>query len=83
MTGAARRIGRSIALALAQRGWDVAVHYGHSAADAAATVHEITALGRRAAAVQCDLADEAAVSTLLPRAAAALGVPLSASVRGE
>ncbi len=78
VTGAGKRIGRSIALALAQRGWDVAVHYGQSTADAADTVHAITALGRRAAAVQCDLADEAAVRTLLPRAAAALGVPLSA-----
>lgn len=78
VTGAGKRIGRSIALALARRGWDVAVHYGHSKADAADTVTAIAALGRRAAAVQCDLADEAAVRTLLPRAAAALGVPLSA-----
>lgn len=78
VTGAGKRIGRSIALALAQRGWDLAVHYGHSKADAADTVHAITALGRRAAAVQCELADEAAVRTLLPRAAKALGVPLSA-----
>jgi NAD(P)-dependent dehydrogenase (short-subunit alcohol dehydrogenase family) len=78
VTGAARRIGRSIALALARNGWDVAVHYGHSDADAADTVRAIQALGRRAAAVQCDLADEAAVRTLLPRAAQALGVPLSA-----
>lgn len=78
VTGAARRIGRSIALALAQRGWDVAVHYGHSKADAADTVRAIEAFGRRAAAVQCDLADEAAVRTLLPRAAEALGVPLAA-----
>jgi NAD(P)-dependent dehydrogenase (short-subunit alcohol dehydrogenase family) len=73
VTGAARRIGRAIALGLAKDGWDVVVHYGHSAADAEATVREIEALGRRAAAVQCDLADEAAVKQLLARASAAIG----------
>jgi NAD(P)-dependent dehydrogenase (short-subunit alcohol dehydrogenase family) len=73
VTGAARRIGRAIALGLAKDGWDVVVHYGHSAADAEATVREIEALGRRAAAVQCDLADEAAVKQLLARASASIG----------
>jgi NAD(P)-dependent dehydrogenase (short-subunit alcohol dehydrogenase family) len=68
VTGGARRIGRTIALALAQRGWDVAVHYGRSADDAHATVREIQALGRRAVALQCDLADERAVKALLPHA---------------
>ncbi|NMM38286.1 MAG: SDR family oxidoreductase [Glaciimonas sp.] len=77
VTGAARRIGRVIALALAQRGWNVAVHYGRSALDAADTVRQICALGAHAAAVQCDLADEAAVRTLLSRAAVALQLPLS------
>lgn len=79
VTGAARRIGRAIALALARRGWHVIVHYGHSEADAHATVRDIEALGQRAAAVQCDLADEAAVKLLLPQAAAALG-PISCVV---
>lgn len=69
VTGAARRIGRSIALALAQRGWDVAVHYRDSEADAQATVRDIEALGRQALAVQCDLADESAVRRLLPMTA--------------
>jgi NAD(P)-dependent dehydrogenase (short-subunit alcohol dehydrogenase family) len=73
VTGAAKRIGRTIALALAQRGWDVVVHYRQSGDAALATVREIEALGRRAAAVQCDLADEAAVKTLLQRAGTALG----------
>jgi len=79
VTGAARRIGRVIALALAERGWDVAVHYRFSEADAHATVRDIEALGRRAVALHCDLADEDAVKALLPRAAAALG-PLSCVV---
>lgn len=79
VTGGAKRIGRAIALALAQRGWDVAVHYRHSAAEAEATVREIQALGRRAAAVQCDLSDQTAVKGLVGQAAAALG-PLSCVV---
>ncbi|WP_136417903.1 SDR family oxidoreductase [Herbaspirillum sp. ST 5-3] len=79
VTGAARRIGRDIALALAQRGWDVVVHYGRSADEADATVCDIERLGRRAAAVQCDLADEHAVKALLPRATQALG-PISCVV---
>lgn len=79
VTGAARRIGRSIALALAQRGWDVVVHYGRSADEARATVREIEALGRRATALRCDLADEQAVNRLLDEASAALG-PVSCVV---
>lgn len=78
VTGAARRLGRSIALALARRGWDVVVHYRGSAAEALATVAEIEALGQRALALPCDLADEAAVRQLLP-AAARLG-PVSCVV---
>lgn len=77
VTGAARRIGRTIALALAQRGWHVAVHYGRSGPEAADTVRQIRALGGQAAAVQCDLADAAAVRTLLERAACALQLPLA------
>ena len=73
VTGGARRIGRAIALALARDGWDVAVHYGRSAADAGETVRAIEALGRRAAAFDCDLADAAAVRALPGRCALALG----------
>ncbi|WP_155835079.1 SDR family oxidoreductase [Herbaspirillum sp. RV1423] len=68
VTGAARRIGRTIALALARDGWDVAVHYGQSKDEAQAVVAEIAALGRRAVALQCDLADEAAVRKLVRQA---------------
>ncbi len=72
VTGGAKRIGRAIALALARRGWDVVVHYGQSEADALGLVQEIRAMGRHAAAVQCDLADETAVKSLLARANHAL-----------
>ncbi|MES2297013.1 MAG: SDR family oxidoreductase [Pseudomonadota bacterium] len=79
VTGAGRRLGRAIALGLAQAGWDVAVHYRASQAEAEQTARDIGALGRRAALLQCDLADEPAVRALLARAAEALG-PVSCVV---
>jgi NAD(P)-dependent dehydrogenase (short-subunit alcohol dehydrogenase family) len=80
VTGAGRRIGRAIALYLAQRGHDVAVHYATSAQDARDTVAQIAALGRRAVALQADLLDEAALADLIPRAAQALDGPLTVLV---
>ena len=73
VTGAARRIGRAIALGMAHRGWDVVVHYHRSADEAHATADAIAALGRRCALACCDLADEAAVASLLEDASAAIG----------
>jgi NAD(P)-dependent dehydrogenase (short-subunit alcohol dehydrogenase family) len=73
VTGAARRIGRALAVDLAARGWDVAVHYRSSAAEAQAVVAAITALGRRAVALAADLADEQQTSDLVGAAAGALG----------
>jgi NAD(P)-dependent dehydrogenase (short-subunit alcohol dehydrogenase family) len=77
ITGAGRRLGRAMALYLAGRGYDIAVHYATSEADAASLVAEITAMGRRAVAVQADLLDEAETETLVPRAAQGLGGPLT------
>ncbi|MDF0602796.1 SDR family oxidoreductase [Psychromarinibacter sp. C21-152] len=79
VTGAAKRLGRAMALALAEDGFDVAVHYAGSAAEAQDTVAEIEALGRRAVALQADLLDEDATQALLSRAAEALG-PVSVLV---
>lgn len=73
VTGAARRIGRAIALELAAAGFDVAVHHRHSGEDAEALVVELRALGGRARAFPADLDDEAATRALLPAVAAALG----------
>ena len=73
VTGGARRLGRAIALGLARAGWDIALHYGRSADDAAATVREIVALGRRAIAVQADLADEAQTAAMFDAAWQGLG----------
>jgi len=69
VTGAGKRLGRAIALALAERGWDIVVHYRHSEDDADLTALDIEALGRRALLLQCDLSDEAAVRALLQRTA--------------
>lgn len=80
VTGAGKRLGRAMAVFLAARGHDVAVHYATSADEAAETVAAVQALGRRAVALQADLLDEAAVATLVPRAAAALGGPLTVLV---
>jgi NAD(P)-dependent dehydrogenase (short-subunit alcohol dehydrogenase family) len=79
VTGAGKRLGRAMALYLARRGHDVAVHYATSAAEAEAVVAEIVALGRKAVALQADLLDEAQVETLVPRAVAVLG-PLTVLV---
>lgn len=77
VTGAGKRLGKAMALYLARRGYDVAVHFSTSQSDAEATVAEIAALGRRAVALRADLLDEAQTETLISRAAAGLGGPLS------
>jgi NAD(P)-dependent dehydrogenase (short-subunit alcohol dehydrogenase family) len=77
ITGAGRRLGRAMALYLAGRGHDIAVHYASSQAEADSLVAEITAMGRNAVAVQADLLDDAQTETLIPRATAALGGPLT------
>lgn len=79
VTGAAKRLGKAIALELARNGWDVLVHYGQSREEAELTVASIQALGQRAHALPCDLSDEAAVTALLPQAIKALG-PVSCVV---
>lgn len=80
VTGAGKRLGREMALYLARRGFDVAVHYASSETEAAEVVAEITVLGRKAVAVQADLLDEAQVETLIARAVAGLGGPLTVLV---
>ncbi len=79
VTGAGKRLGRAMALYLAGRGHDVAVHYASSAPEAEAVVAEIRAMGRRAQAFQADLLDEAQVQALIPAVTAALG-PLTVLV---
>jgi NAD(P)-dependent dehydrogenase (short-subunit alcohol dehydrogenase family) len=73
VTGAAKRVGRAIALGLAADGFAVAVHHNNSAQDASDLVTEITRTGGRAIAVAADLADEAQTSALIPRVIGELG----------
>jgi NAD(P)-dependent dehydrogenase (short-subunit alcohol dehydrogenase family) len=80
VTGAARRIGRGIALCLASRGWQVAVHHNRSADAAAEVVAEIQARGGRALAIAADLADIEQVGQLISRAAEAADAPLTCLV---
>jgi NAD(P)-dependent dehydrogenase (short-subunit alcohol dehydrogenase family) len=73
VTGAAARIGRATALALAADGYAVAVHYNKSAAPAEAVAEEIRKAGGKAMTLQGDLSVEAEVATLIATAAKALG----------
>lgn len=74
VTGAARRIGKAIALDLARHGWAVAVHHrASSTREAEAVVAEIEASGTRAVALAAEMRREDEVAALLPRAAEALG----------
>jgi NAD(P)-dependent dehydrogenase (short-subunit alcohol dehydrogenase family) len=70
VTGSAKRLGRDVALALAAAGWQVAIHYRGSAAEAAQTVDDCRKAAAPATLVesfQADLADEAQARALLPR----------------
>ncbi|MCO8143967.1 SDR family oxidoreductase [Rhodovulum tesquicola] len=80
VTGGARRLGRAMALHLAARGFDVAIHYAASADAAEAVAGEIRARGQHAVALQADLLDEDAAAALVGRAAEALGGPLTVLV---
>jgi NAD(P)-dependent dehydrogenase (short-subunit alcohol dehydrogenase family) len=80
VTGAGARLGQAMALYLAGRGFDVAVHFSGSKDGAADTVAQIKSLGRNAVAIQADLLDEAQTTALLPSAAEALGGPISVLV---
>lgn len=73
VTGAARRIGRSIALDLARHGFDIALHCHHASDEARATAAELQAEGARVAVLPADLTDEAACRALLPQAVQQLG----------
>jgi NAD(P)-dependent dehydrogenase (short-subunit alcohol dehydrogenase family) len=75
VTGAARRLGRLIALDLAASGWRVGVHYRSSATEAAALVAEIERKGGKAAALAADLGRLEALPELIAACATELGAP--------
>ena len=80
VTGGAKRLGRAMALYLAKRGIDVAIHYAGSEADAHETRAAIAAAGVKGTALQADLLDLDAARALVPRAADALGGPIDVLV---
>lgn len=79
VTGAGKRLGRAMALYLAGRGHDLALHYASSRDEAEALAVEIRAMGRRAECFQADLLVEDETQALVPAATAALG-PLTVLV---
>jgi len=80
VTGAAARLGRAMALALGEQGFNVAVHYASDEAGANEVVALLQGMGRHAVALQADLLDEDATHALLPAAAKALGGPITVLV---
>src|SRR5580704_16995587 len=72
-TGAAKRLGRAIALAAAENGADVAITYRESAREARAVVGELAQLGVEAFAVRCDVTDEKSVREMVKEVAKTLG----------
>ena len=72
VTGAARRIGRALALCAAECGYDVAIHHRNALADAESLAAEIATLGRRSVIVQAELT-EPGVGRLIDEAQAKLG----------
>ncbi|MGA9795049.1 MAG: SDR family oxidoreductase [Rhizomicrobium sp.] len=79
VTGAAKRLGRAIALDLAAHGWDVAIHYNGSKDDAVSAAAEVRKLGRNATSVQADLGNEKETTDIIARAAKDIG-PLTALI---
>ncbi len=79
VTGAAKRLGRAIALDLAAAGWNVAIHYNGSADDAEQVATEVRAKGVRAALVRGNFAREQETAAVVPAAAKAIG-PLTALI---
>ncbi|KEJ88741.1 SDR family oxidoreductase [Sulfitobacter donghicola] len=73
VTGAGQRLGRAMALYLADRGFDVAVHYATSAVEADEVVSQIKGKGRNAVAIKADLLNVDEMEELLPAASKALG----------
>jgi NAD(P)-dependent dehydrogenase (short-subunit alcohol dehydrogenase family) len=73
VTGASRGIGAAIAIEAARKGWDVAVHYGRSGADAERVAADVRKLGRRAITIRADLQDPLAIESVFQELDRGLG----------
>ena len=80
VTGAGQRLGQAMALYLAGRGFDVAVHYASSGKGAEETAHGIRETGQKAALLKADLLDDDATTNLFGSAVEALGGPITCLV---
>lgn len=80
VTGAGKRLGRAMALALGEAGYDVAVHYSGTRSGAEAVAADIRAMGRRAAPIQADFLVEDEIQSLFGASTEALGGPISVLV---
>lgn len=79
ITGAAKRIGKQLALDLANDGWNIAVHCNNSVTEANDVAAQIIAMGRKAVVVSCDLSRSDCAEIIIPPVVKALG-PLTALI---
>ena len=75
VTGAAKRIGKAIALRLAEEGWAIGLHYNRSSKEAVRFAEQLRALGVRVAPLQADLSDYDQTLQLVTACVEALGPP--------
>ncbi|MEI7426955.1 MAG: SDR family oxidoreductase [Betaproteobacteria bacterium] len=75
ITGAAKRIGKTIALEMAKAGWDIAIHYGKSKQEAHETAQLVRSFGQNAICIQADLAMESEVEQIIPTCIEQMGLP--------
>lgn len=80
VTGGKARLGQAIVMALAEAGFDVAIHYRGDTEEAEKTQKAVQALGRKACLLKADLAREEYVSPMVEQASVALGGPLGVLV---
>ena len=73
ITGAAKRLGRAIALAAARNGADVAITYRTSSREARRTLSDLTTFGVRAFSYECDITDENSIRSMMKQAVRDLG----------
>ena len=77
ITGSANRIGKAMALSLAEKGWNIAIHYNSSQVAAKELEEEIKAMGQKAIILKADLADKIEAKKLFKEARVKLGKPIN------
>lgn len=75
ITGSGRRMGRAIAIAFAEKGWDIVIHYNHSENEAAATYKAVVETGAKAMLVKADVRSSAEVKAMFQKITNEFGIP--------